>query len=717
MPLLRFDAFTFDEETGELRKDGRPLKLQPQPATLLGLLLERAGSIVTRERIQQALWPDGTVVDYDQSINFCVKRIRDVLGDDAENPRFVETVPRKGYRFVRPLASVNGGERETDSGNALTDSPATRPRRSGVGYALLAIGGALGLLLLLRQSRWVSTDEREAPVARVQNPLQVTSAEGVENRPSWSPDGGRIAYDSDQSGNLDIWVSQADSGPAANFTADHEGSDREPAWSPDGTRIAFVSERDEGGIYVMPAIGGVPSRISSKGTAELISSPQWSSNGEELAHLRREEEGGFIEIVSLRTRESRRLLIPGDAGNRFDLSWSPDGRAFAYVRAPNRDEGASRIWVLRGSDAQAFPVTDGMSSDWSPIWSRDGRSLFFVSNRGGSMDLWQQPVAADGRTEGEPLAVTVGVGIQYAALTSDGRKLAYSKGRSVANVFRVPILADRETTWADAEQVTFDQAYIAMLDLSPDGQRLFVSSDRGGNADIWVVPIGEKDFTQLTTDRSPDWAPRLSPDRKRIAFYSYRTGNRHIWVMPAEGGRAVRLTDGPSANMFPSWSPDGRNIAFYSDRTGNVDVFVIPAEGGDLRQMTNDPQSDYFPQWSPDGEWIFFTAYRGDTGNRLWRIPASGGTAEPLMKDMALPPIGIFRWSEDGREIYFLRRDDNLWALRLKDGSERRLTRLSGKPGSLGPYSLTVGGGYLYFAWKRDIGDIWTMDITMDDET
>ena len=229
-------------------------------------------------------------------------------------------------------------------------------------------------------------ESKEVHVPRLQNPLQVTSAAGVESDPTWSPDGGRIAYVSDQSGNLDIWVTQLAGGPAANFTADHEGSDDDPSWSPDGSQIAFVSDREGSGIYVMPAIGGLPQRISPRGSAESLLSPQWSPDGTELAHIRREDQGTFIEVVSLRTRESRRLRIPGDAGTRCDLSWSLDGRFFAYVRAGTRDDGASRLWVLRAADTQAFAVTDGMTSDWSPRWSIDGGTLFFLSNRGGSMD-------------------------------------------------------------------------------------------------------------------------------------------------------------------------------------------------------------------------------------------------------------------------------------------------------------------------------------------
>ncbi len=262
-------------------------------------------------------------------------------------------------------------------------------------------------------------------------------------------------------------------------------------------------------------------------------------------------EATFIEIVTLRTRASRRMRIPGGGGNRFDLSWSPDRSLFAYVRAPNDASVASRIWLLRASDAQAFSITGGISSDWSPKWSRDGRTLFFVSNRKGSMDLWQQHISTDGRPEGEAVPITVGIDMRRAAFTPDGRKLAYSKGRIVANVWRVPIREDREAVWADAEQLTFDYARITQLDLLPDAGHLLVDSDRGGIQNIWSLPIHGNDPRQITSDRAPDFGPRLSPDGKQIAFFSYRSGDRKIWVVPADGGPAVQLTTGEGEDQYP----------------------------------------------------------------------------------------------------------------------------------------------------------------------
>ncbi len=135
-----------------------------------------------------------------------------------------------------------------------------------------------------------------------------------------------------------------------------------------------------------------------------------------------------------------------------------------------------------------------MKSERCPMWSKNGRTLFFLSNRGGSMDLWQQSIAADGRSEGDAVAVTVAIGMQHAALTPEGRQLVYSKGRPVANVWRVPIPEDRQAVWADAEQLTFDQARIRGVDLAPDGGRLVVDSDRGGNRDLWIVSTRGNDM-------------------------------------------------------------------------------------------------------------------------------------------------------------------------------------------------------------------------------
>ena len=220
------------------------------------------------------------------------------------------------------------------------------------------------------------------------------------------------------------------------------------------------------------------------------------------------------------------------------------------------------------------------------------------------MDLWQQSVAEDGTPTGQPLAVTLGLGIRSAAFSPDGRKLAYSRGARVANVWRVPILADRPATWTDATQLTSDNAFIEFVDASPDGSLLALSSDRRGNQDLWLMPAAGGEMTPLTTDPTPDWFPRWSPDGREIAFHAYRTGNRDIFVMPSRGGAARQLTSDPAQDRIPSWSPDGQEVAFLST-PGKTRI--VPAKGGETYELTAGNNGE----WSPEGGWLLVARQDG----------------------------------------------------------------------------------------------------------
>jgi TolB protein len=213
--------------------------------------------------------------------------------------------------------------------------------------------------------------------------------------------------------------------------------------------------------------------------------PQWSRDGDEIAVPIRDAAQNYVEIASLRTQESRRVALPQYHGNQCrDLSWSPDEHAFAYVETLGEEPEVARLWVVPFPEGEPIPVTNGRTNDLNPSWSPDGNTLFFISNRGGSMDLWQQPMGRDRKPEGQAEPVTTGLGIRSAALSPNGTKLAYSRGRRMSNVWRVPIFRDRPATWADAEQLTFDAAFIEFVDVSPDGKRVAVSSDRAGNQDL-----------------------------------------------------------------------------------------------------------------------------------------------------------------------------------------------------------------------------------------
>ena len=307
----------------------------------------------------------------------------------------------------------------------------------------------------------------------------------------------------------------------------------------------------------MPAVGGSSRKVASLPAYFEDGGPQWLADGSEIAVPVRASRSS-AEIVNLQTQSSRlvSLALPrAEARSRFchDLSWSPKGDYFACVDAVFRAE-VSRLWLISSSGGDPKSLTDDRTQAWNPVWTSDGRSLFYVSDRGGAMDLWHQRVGKDGAAESAPVPVTAGLGIRSAVFSSDGTKLAYSRGRFSSNVWRVPIFPDRVATWADVEQITFDTTSDAdFVDVSPDGERLALTSDRAGNKDIWVLPSDGGEMMQLTTEPTHDWAPKWSPDGAHIVFYSHRSGNRDIWVMPSDGGPARQLTSHPADDTVPTW--------------------------------------------------------------------------------------------------------------------------------------------------------------------
>ena len=453
-------------------------------------------------------------------------------------------------RYPHPSA-IQAALETIQSDSAVTQPTAipspgrTRTWRIGAAVAALLFAAATGYWL-----RPPVQDTSASRVPRLTNPTQVTSGIGVESNPSWSPDGSRLAFGSGPTSptGYDIWVTQLGGGAPVNLTADHADQDRYPSWSPDGSEIAFLSLRNDAwGLYTIPAVGG---------TARLLRSlpirfrwlPQWSSDGAEIAVNISDQGRSFIEIVSVQTSETRRIHptdLPLSA-----LTWSPDGRFFIYSDAAQNYE-VGQLWVVAASGSEPIPITDGRSKDWSPSWSSDSRRIFFVSNRGGSsMDLWQQRIDDDGAPDGIAERITTGVQMRSAFFSRDGTKLAYSRGRLYPNdnLWRTPILPDRPATWDDAEQLTFDDnGWVQGYEVSPDGERLAVSSDRTGTRNIWILPSSGGPMTQLTTDPTPDWNPRWSPDGQQIVFLRVSEWKpRHL----GDAGRRRRVAAAHDASRF-----------------------------------------------------------------------------------------------------------------------------------------------------------------------
>ena len=176
---------------------------------------------------------------------------------------------------------------------------------------------------------------------------------------------------------MDIWVSQVSGGPAVNLTEDFTGLNFEPSWSPEGSQIAFKSARDGGGCFLMSALGGTPRRVVSL-PSTVSGGSAWSSDGSQLACPDVDEQSRFVDILTLTTQEVERLPLQGQY-RPMGLSGSPDGRFFAYVDAITARADTTRLWITSLS-GESISLTDGTTQVWSPRWSSDGKSLFYVSN-------------------------------------------------------------------------------------------------------------------------------------------------------------------------------------------------------------------------------------------------------------------------------------------------------------------------------------------------
>jgi DNA-binding winged helix-turn-helix (wHTH) protein len=273
--LVRFGLFELHLNTGELRRNGRRVKLQEQPLRLLIVLLDQPGRAVARDKLKQSLWPTDTFVDFDHSLNAAIAKLRLALGDSAENPRFIETLARRGYRFIAPVEFVsssngniiqgditpnqgditpNGAHRESAADDGVATTTVAVPAKKRIGFVVVISAAAALVLLLL--AVWSRTGRQPANTELV----KLTDGVGLTADPAISADGKLLAYASDRgsSGNLNVWVQQLGPGGSAVQLTHDDVDASEPTFSPDGTSIAFRSKKDGGDIISSPSLGASP---------------------------------------------------------------------------------------------------------------------------------------------------------------------------------------------------------------------------------------------------------------------------------------------------------------------------------------------------------------------------------------------------------------------------------------------------------------------------
>jgi Tol biopolymer transport system component/DNA-binding winged helix-turn-helix (wHTH) protein len=680
--VIRFATFEVDLQAQELRKGGLRLKLTGQPFQVLAILLERPGTVVTREELQKRLWPD-TFVDVDHNLNTAINKIREALGDSSENPRFVETLPRRGYRFIAPI-TVNGTAAATAQAAALRpnsgpESPARkRPLRALALLGTVVLLGAGGLWIVKR---------RVTPLAPPQRTLtRLTFDQGLQIGSTWSPDGRYVAYASNRGGKFDIWVQQVSGGDPVQVTKG-PAANWEPDWSPDGKYIAYRSEEGEGGIFIEPAIGGA-------GMARKISSighyPRWSPDGTQiLLQSARFGLSSKIFVVSISDPDSVKEIMPEVTSGTFAVSaaWHPDGKRaslwgweLAPTPLPTFWTGAisnSTEVIKSGFTAEASKVLRDIGgsnynawgdSDFKFSWAPNGNELYFERTLGGARNIWRMRVDSK-NLRGESIdRITTGSEVETEfSLSPDGARIAFTSLSEQVRIWVFPLDAARGQITGPGSPVTNVGLEAWEGSLSRDGAKLAYSAKKAGRSEIWQTDLVHGTESIVAADDvyvrdEPHW----SADGKRLAYVRLKSATREVQAVlwDADTRSEKSLTEPQKGELFIyGWSPDGKSILASADNsdTGRFEVWQIPTHvfssgRKDWRLIAAKRNVDIFQaRFSPDGRWIAFEAIQDSAkGPRsaIYLVPSSGG--EWIQLTDGLHWDDKPHWSSDGHQIYFI---------------------------------------------------------------
>ena len=366
----RFGVFEVDVRNNELRRGGAPIKVREQSFRVLVFLLEHAGEMVTREELQRALWSSGTFVDFDHGLNTAVMKLREALGDSADKPLYIETVPKRGYRFIAPVS------REKDQTLQPESTPVSPPATNGVDDAnrmppdrdastlvhslpkthtrhRLAIVAVCCAFVLLAAAGWFVHGKWRTglPAPPVQRSLtRLTFDEGLQSGATWSPDGRYIAYSSDRGGKSDIWLQQTSGGDPVQVTKG-PGQNWQPDWSPDGRYIAYRSEEGDGGIYITRPLGGMGQQ---RKIAPFGYYPLWSPDSSEILLQTRFDaySSNRFYIAQLDDSPPREVVaefLTQKSLSALSAAWHPDGKRIT-------------VWVGDSSPSPSFwivPIAGG----------------------------------------------------------------------------------------------------------------------------------------------------------------------------------------------------------------------------------------------------------------------------------------------------------------------------------------------------------------------
>jgi len=536
---------------------------------------------------------------------------------------------------------------------------------------------------------------------------RLTTRTGYHLTPALSPDGRTVAYASDATGGLEIYVTGLAPGARELAITSDGGQNMQPAWSPDGQWIAFHS-RSRRGVWVVPATGGTPRQV-----IEFGSEPAWSPDSAEIVLT--SEAGGMAGQSTLwvvtRDGSQRRALtkVGAPAGSHRAPEWSRSGKHIAFLAGDTRWRSA--LSVVAASGGEAWTVAEAESAS-DPQFDAGDRAIFWTGRNVDDTDttLWRLEFDPEsGRGIGKPALVrSLGVGaVEGWSLSSRGT-LAFAATSLDLNLWAVDVGADG--TPGEPVRLTSDTVRNGQPASAPDGRVTFIQHGTGRPLLSWVMRNdgqGRELILGETEARNPLWTrdgsrvllirdtpvptlwwvdaatrrttatplaaagmnnPTLSPDSQLVAFHVVEpSGVMNVWTQPLDGGPRRRVTTDAEAVSYPVWSPDGRTLAVEIKRGDQTHVGLVPSTGGAVEAITGEAGQSWPHSWSPDGLRVAFAGERHGVWN-IYSVTSRTKLVAPLTRFASSSGwVRYPAWSHDGRRIVFERniQTGTIWTMML----------------------------------------------------
>ena len=653
---FRFDSFEVCPQQRRIWKHGMKLKLHGQPLQILLMLLDRPGDVVTREHIRNRLWPKETFVDFEHSVNTAVKKLRQTLGDSVQTPRYVETLPGVGYRFIMTVHKASeavpvAGLESTEEEVAAKALPSRVPW-----FQVMFVSAAILVLAFLGYYFFFPV-----PVPRATRVTEITHSGRVDGWGGLVYDGTRLYFLERDGGHWNLMQTSATGGPAEPFPAPFLNT-RIMDIAPDHSQFLIASfiERDANlPIWVMPLQGGPPRRLGN-----IISgSVSWAPSGKQIIYSAGHD---LMEIDSDGSNSHRLLTAPGFPSSPI---WSPDGRRIRFS-VDRGGGGQAEIWEATADGKRLHPLfakPNQFQLTCCGQWTPDGRYFIFTAKKGEDTELWaiQERSSLWRRRNPDPVELTASPNmLWYPVLSRDGHTAYAFSYRPTTEDVRLDIGSGKT-----APVIPESDGHAPFF--AADGQ--WVAYESGTPRTIWRSKVDGSEALQLTDRSLNAFEPHWSPDGKKIAFVAQVVGRPwRTYLISADGGKPQPVLPQFDETGRPDWSPDGKMLVLEAregpissdlDPQANSSLYLMNLATGEATKLQG---SDGFtgPRWSPDGKFI---AAANDPNDSLMVYDLS---KRKWIKAGIATYLSALAWSKNGQYLYYqdvLGKDEPIFRVHMPD--------------------------------------------------